>query len=424
MSDLLTELQSRGMVMDHTPGLAARLSQGPITGYVGFDPTAESLHVGNLVPVMALAWLQRLGHRPLVIVGGGTGMVGDPSGKRTERPMLSVEQIDANVAAIRAQLSRFLEFTGPHAATLFNNADWLRDLTLMEFLRDTGKHFTISYMLQKEAVKSRLDSGISFTEFGYMLVQAHDYDHLFEQEHCELQMGGADQWGNITAGIELIGKKRGAQVHGLTVPLLTTASGAKFGKSEGGNIWLDPAQTSPYQFYQFWINQDDRDVDRLLKTFSFRPLPGIAELMRAHRAAPEQRLAQRELAGEMTGRIHGEAEAAKAREAAEALFGRTGGQAGGRAEDALLMAEMPEVLIPAAEFGEGLPFSDVLVRAGLASSKADARRGIEGKGYYVSEEPWADPFGRLARSALVERDGVLMTILRKGKKNYVRLVVK
>ena len=427
MSDLLTELQSRGMVMDHTPGLAARLSQGPITGYVGFDPTAESLHVGNLVPVMALAWLQRLGHRPLVIVGGGTGMVGDPSGKRTERPMLSVEQIDANVAAIRAQLSRFLEFTGPHAATLFNNADWLRDLTLMEFLRDTGKHFTISYMLQKEAVKSRLDSGISFTEFGYMLVQAHDYDHLFEQEHCELQMGGADQWGNITAGIELIGKKRGAQVHGLTVPLLTTASGAKFGKSEGGNIWLDPVQTSPYQFYQFWINQDDRDVDRLLKTFSFRPLPGIAELMQSHRAAPEQRLAQRELAWEMTGRIHGEDEAAKAREAAEALFGRAGGQAGGRAAasaDALLAADMPEVVISASEFGEGMPLADVLLRAGLASSKADARRGIEGRGYYVGENPLTDPFGSLERSAFSEHDGVLVTILRKGKKNYVRLVVK
>jgi tyrosyl-tRNA synthetase len=423
MSDLLTELQSRGMVMDHTPGLAARLRQGPMTGYVGFDPTAESLHVGNLVPVMALAWLQRLGHRPLVIVGGGTGMVGDPSGKRTERPMLSVEQIDANVAAIRAQLSRFLEFTGPHAAKLFNNADWLRDLTLMEFLRDTGKHFTISYMLQKEAVKTRLDSGISFTEFGYMLVQAHDYDHLFEQEHCELQMGGADQWGNITAGIELIGKKRGARVHGLTVPLLTTASGTKLGKSEGGNIWLDPAQTSPYQFYQFWINQDDRDAERLLQTFSFRPLSEIAELMQSHRAAPEQRLAQRELARELTGRIHGEAEAAKAREASEALFGRPGGRAAVSA-DALHVAEMPEVVISATEFGEGMPLADVLLRAGLARSKADARRGIEGRGYYVGEIPLTDPFGWLERAAFREHDGVLVTILRKGKKNYVRLVVK
>jgi tyrosyl-tRNA synthetase len=376
---------------------------------------------------MALAWLQRLGNRPLVIVGGGTGMVGDPSGKRTERPMLSVEQIDANVAAIRGQLSRFLDFSGPHAAKLFNNADWLRGLTLMEFLRDTGKHFTISYMLQKEAVKSRLDSGISFTEFGYMLVQAHDYDHLFAQEHCELQMGGADQWGNITAGIELIGKKRGAQVHGLTVPLLTTASGAKFGKSEGENIWLDPARTSPYQFYQFWINQDDRDAARLLKIFSFRPLPETAELMQSHSAAPERRLAQRELALEMTSRIHGEAEAAKAREAAEALFRRAGGQAGGRAAvsaDALLTAEMPEVVIAATEFGEGMPLADVLLRAGLASSKADARRGIEGRGYYVGENPLTDPFGSLTRSAFREHDGVLVTILRKGKKNYVRVVVK
>ncbi|MDH5315858.1 MAG: tyrosine--tRNA ligase, partial [Gemmatimonadota bacterium] len=243
MTDLLTELDSRGMIHDRTPGLAARLAAGPVTGYVGFDPTADSLHVGNLVPVMALAWLQRLGGRPLVVVGGGTGMVGDPSGKRAERPMLTVEQIDANAAAIRTQLSQFLAFDGPQAARMFNNADWLRGLELMEFLRETGKHFTISYMLQKESVKNRMETGISFTEFAYMLVQAHDYEHLYRTEGCELQMGGSDQWGNITAGIELVGRKHGAEVHGLTVPLLTTAAGAKFGKSEDGNVWLDPART-------------------------------------------------------------------------------------------------------------------------------------------------------------------------------------
>ena len=331
MPDLLTELSSRGLVHDQTPGLAQRLRRGPVTGYVGFDPTANSLHVGNLVPVMALAWLQRHGGRPLVVVGAGTGMVGDPSGKRAERPMLSLQEIDANAEAIRGQLARFLDFEGPRAARMFNNADWLRGLTLLEFLRDTGKHFTIGYMLQKEAVKARLETGISFTEFAYMLVQAYDYDHLYHTAQCELQMGGTDQWGNITAGIELVGKKRGAQVQGLTLPLLTTAAGTKFGKSEGENVWLDPARTSPYKFYQFWINQDDRDVGRLLRTFSFRPLSEIADLLAAHALAPERRGAQRELAEELTLRIHGEEESGKAREAAAALFGRTDGQTDGRA---------------------------------------------------------------------------------------------
>jgi tyrosyl-tRNA synthetase len=372
---------------------------------------------------MALAWLQRLGGRPLVITGGGTGMVGDPSGKRTERPMLSLEQIDANVASIRNQLGRFLEFQGPRAARMFNNADWLRGLGLLDFLRETGKHFTIGYMLQKEAVRSRLETGISFTEFAYMLVQAYDYDHLFATEQCELQMGGSDQWGNITSGIELVGRKRGVEVHGLTLPLLTTASGAKFGKSEGENVWLDPARTSPYTFYQFWINQDDRDVERFLKTFSFRSLSEIANVMAAHHAAPEQRSAQRELAAEMTRRIHGPEALAGAEQAAAALFG--GGPNGETDRTTrLLAAEMPEVVIPAQEFGTGLPIADVLLRAGLASSKADARRGIEGKGYYVNERQLTDPAGTLALDELPEADGRRMAILRKGKRNYVRLIVQ
>jgi tyrosyl-tRNA synthetase len=307
---------------------------------------------------------------------------------------------------------------------MFNNADWLRGLGLLEFLRETGKHFTISYMLQKEAVKSRLETGISFTEFGYMLVQAYDFDHLFVAEQCELQMGGTDQWGNITAGIELVGRKRSAEVHGLTLPLLTTAAGTKFGKSEGENVWLDPERTSPYKFHQFWINQDDRDVERLLRIFTFRPLGEIAAIMAAHTKAPEQRTAQRELAAEMTRRIHGEEALQKAEAAAGALFpggGRDG--EGGDRTAALLAAEMPEVVIPAAEFGEGLALADVLVRAGLASSKADARRGLEGRGYYLSDETLTDPGGRLLRSDLLNADGKLVAILRKGKKNYVRLVI-
>ena len=256
MATLLEELKRRDFLQDVTPGLAERLAQGPITGYVGFDPTADSLHVGNLVPVMALAWLQRCGGTPIVVVGGGTGMVGDPSGKRSERPVLSVEQIDHNVACQRAQLTRFLRFEGPGAALVRNNADWLRPLGLMEFLRDAGKHFTVNYMLAKDSVKNRMETGISYTEFTYMLIQAYDFWHLWKTERCELQMGGSDQWGNITAGAELVSRKEGATAHGLTLPLLTTASGAKFGKSEAGAIYLDPKKTSPYRFFQFWLQSE------------------------------------------------------------------------------------------------------------------------------------------------------------------------
>lgn len=417
MADVLSVLQSRGLVHDHTPGLPARLAAGPITGYVGFDPTADSLHVGNLVPVMALAWLQRLGGTPVVVIGGGTGLVGDPSGKRTERPMLSAEQVTANAAALRAQLGQFLDLTGARGARMHNNAEWLHGLGLLEFLRDTGKHFTISYMLQKDSVRTRLDTGLSFTEFAYMLVQAHDYEHLYRASGCELQLGGSDQWGNITAGIELVGRKHGASVHGLTVPLLTTASGAKFGKSEDGNVWLDPAKTSPYRFYQFWLNQDDRDLERLLRTFTFLPLEDIAALLAQHARAPEERLGQRALAEDVTRRVHGADALARAEEAARALF------AGGSSA-ALLEAEMPELVLPAAEFGAGMPVVDLLVRAGLATSKGEARRGIEGRGYYLDGAPVTDPAARLEATGLAEANGTRFTVLRKGKKNYVRVVVR
>jgi tyrosyl-tRNA synthetase len=379
--------------------------------------------VGNLVPVMALAWLQRLGGRPLMVVGGGTGMVGDPSGKRSERPMLTVEQIDANAAAIRTQLSQFVDFDGPRGARMFNNADWLRDLPLLEFLRDTGKHFTISYMLQKESVKNRMETGISFTEFAYMLVQAHDYEHLYRLEGCELQMGGSDQWGNITAGIELVGRKHGAEVHGLTVPLLTTAAGAKFGKSEDGNVWLDPARTSPYKFYQFWLNQDDRDLERLLMTFTFLSSPEVAAIVGEHARAPEKRLGQKALAEDVTRRVHGAEALARAQQAAEALF-RGGGSEGRGSSDALLAVEMPEVVVTAAEFRDGMAVVDVLVRAGLASSKGEARRGIEGRGYYLENEPITDVAGRLSSRDLLRAGGQQFVVLRKGKKNYVRVVVR
>ena len=327
MTNILDLARTRGFLHDATPGLAERLAVGPITAHVGFDPTADSLHVGNLVPVMGLAWLQRTGGTPVALVGGGTGMVGDPSGKRNERPMLSLDQVDANARGIRAQLEKFLDFGGSNAARLLNNADWLRGLNLLEFLRDTGKHFTVSYMLQKDSVKSRMDSGISFTEFTYMLVQAYDYWHLHETLGVELQMGGSDQWGNITAGIELIGRRE-QKVHGLVFPLLTTAAGNKFGKSEDGNVWLDPAKTSPYNFYQFWQNTDDRDVAGRLRLFTFMELEEIDALLAEQARDPGRRVAQRRLALEVTSRVHGAETAERVVAASAILFGGTPSGAG------------------------------------------------------------------------------------------------
>ena len=411
--DILTE---RGLVQDATPSAAERLARGPVTAYVGFDPTADSLHVGSLVPVMGLAWVQRAGGRPIALVGGGTGMVGDPSGKRSERPVLSIEEIDSNARALRAQLGRFLRFEGPGAAAMLDNAAWLRDLRLMDFLRDTGKHFTVNYMLQKESVKSRMETGISYTEFSYMLIQAYDFLHLYRTEGCELQMGGSDQWGNITAGTELIARSERGQAHGLVFPLLTNTSGGKFGKSEAGNVWLDPERTSPYTFYQFWLNVEDADAERLLRLFTFLPLEEIARCMDRHRTDPAGRAAQRLLAREVTALVHGENAVERAVAASAAVFG-------GHAEDAdyaALAETMPNVAATLAELEGGLPLADVLVRAGLASSKGEARRGIEGRGFSVNDVAETDVQRRLTRADLRQERFVM---LRKGKKTHAMLVV-
>ena len=417
MTSLHDILRERGLVQDSTPGAAERLAAGPVTGYIGFDPTADSLHAGNLVPVVALAWLQRCGGRPIVLLGGGTGMVGDPSGKRAERPVMSLDQIDRNARALEKQLSRFLRFDGPNAAVMLDNAEWLRTLGLMDFLRDTGRHFTVNYMLQKESVKSRMETGISFTEFSYMLIQAYDFWHLFRTRQCELQMGGSDQWGNITAGIELIARREQRQAHGVVLPLLTTAAGAKFGKSEGGNVWLDPERTSAYQFYQFWLNTDDRDVERFLKFFTFLPLDAIAASLAEHSADPARRIAQRLLAREVTTLVHGADAADRAVSASAAIFG-------GGAEDAdyaALAGTMPNTRVSPAELDGGIPLGDVLVRAGLASSKSDARRGIEGRGFSVNEAVVDDVARRLTLHDIRQGRYVL---LRKGKKTYAMLVVE
>jgi tyrosyl-tRNA synthetase len=415
MTDLLSTLAARGFLQDATPGLAERLRAGPITAYIGFDPTAASLHVGSLVPVMGLAWLQRFGHTPIPLVGGGTGMVGDPSGKRKERPILTPDEIDRNAQAIGRQLARYLAFEGANAARLRNNADWLRHLRLIDFLRDTGKHFTVGYMMQKESVRSRLETGISFTEFSYMVIQAHDFWHLHRTEGCELQMGGSDQWGNITAGIELVARREGRQVHGLVFPLITTAGGSKFGKSEAGNVWLDPARTSPYQFYQFWVNTDDRDIERYLKLFTFLRLDRIEATLAEHAADPGRRVAQRLLAREVTATVHGEEAAAQAVETAAAMFGGGGGD--------LARAELPERIVSRSELPGEIPIVDLLVASGLASSKGDARRGIQGRGFYLNDQAIDAVDLILGEDDLQGPSDRRFVILRKGKKNYVRLVL-
>ena len=415
MTDLLSTLAARGFLQDATPGLAERLRAGPLTAYIGFDPTAASLHVGSLVPVMGLAWLQRFGHTPIALVGGGTGMVGDPSGKRKERPILTPDEIDRNAQAIGRQLARYLAFEGANAARLRNNADWLRHLRLIDFLRDTGKHFTVGYMMQKESVRSRLETGISFTEFSYMVIQAHDFWHLHRTEGCELQMGGSDQWGNITAGIELVARREGRQVHGLVFPLITTAGGSKFGKSEAGNVWLDPARTSPYQFYQFWVNTDDRDIERYLKLFTFLRLDRIDATLAEHAADPGRRVAQRLLAREVTATVHGEEAAAQAVETAAAMFGGGGGD--------LARAELPERIVSRSELPGEIPIVDLLVASGLASSKGDARRGIQGRGFYLNDQAIDAVDLILGEDDLQGPSDRRFVILRKGKKNYVRLVL-
>ena len=420
MANLLTTLAARGLLHDATPGLAERLARGPITGYVGFDPTADSLHVGNLVPVMALVWLQRFGGTPIALIGGGTGLVGDPSGKRNERPMLSAETVVANSAGLQVQLGKFLSFQGPNAATLRNNAEWLLGLTLLEFLRDTGKHFTINYMLQKDSVKSRMDSGISFTEFAYMLVQAHDFHYLHRTTHCELQMGGSDQWGNITAGIELI-SRQGGQAHGAVLPLLTTASGAKFGKSEAGNIWLDPARTSPYQFYQFWLHTDDADAEQLLKTFTVLPLEQISTIMAEQAGDPSRRVAQRLLARDVTARVHGVDTTDRVVAASELLFGGSSLALADLETLAIVANEVVTVTVARSRLEAGIAVVDALVETGLATSKGEARRGIQGQGFSIN--------GRKVAGAdlMVGTDFLLagrFVAMQKGRRSYAFLRVE
>ena len=388
LAGLLPELAWRGMLHQTTPGLPERLASGrAIAGYNGFDPSGDSLHVGHLVPIFGLIRLQRAGGKPYVLVGGGTGMIGDPSGRGSERVLLDRPTLERNVAAIHVQLERFLDFSpGPSQAVMVNNLDWLGEVSLIEFLRDVGKHFTVPYMLSKDSVKLRLERGLSFTEFSYMLLQAYDFAHLYRDDGVELQMGGADQWGNITAGLELIRRTSGAEespAHGIAYPLLLSPSGTKFGKSEAGDsIWLDPARTSPYAFYQYWLNTDDRDAPVYLRWFTELPRSRIEELDAELAARPEARAPQRELARDVTARVHGAAAAEHAIRVSEAAFAR----------EPLVD---PAILATLHEAADGFSFTAeqargslvaLLVASGTFPSNGEARRMISGGGVTVNDE--------------------------------------
>jgi len=419
VTNAFDELKWRGLVYDHTEAVPDVLIKEKITVYNGFDPTADSLHIGHLVPMLALARLQRLGHTPIALAGGGTAMVGDPSGRSQERNLLSREEIEANLAGVKEQLASVLDFeVKSNPALLLNNADWLNKLQLMDFLRDTGKYFTVNYMMAKDSVKSRLDreEGISFTEFSYMLLQAYDFLHLYEHYNCVMQTGGSDQWGNITAGTELIRKKKGRTALGLVYPLITKADGSKFGKTAGGEtIWLSPARTSPYRFYQFWLNTDDADVINYLKYFTWLDQVEIKDLEQALFERPEQREAQRCLAQEVTRMIHGQTAVTKAEQAARVLFG--GDLDGLNAADiAEIFADVPSSQIAKTALeGEGTPLVDLLVSSKLASSKGDARRAIKGGGIYLNNRRVTDV---LQRATLAQSIDGQFLVLRKGRKKY------
>ena len=416
MDTLLEELTWRGMIHDVTPGLADRLAKGPITGYGGFDPTAKSLQIGNLVLVMLLAHLQRAGGTPIVLVGGGTGLIGDPSGRDAERPLLDDADVEANVARQRSQLERFMEFSGSNAAKMVNNADWLCSLGLIEFLRDIGKHFTVSLMLQKESVKTRLESGISFTEFTYMLLQGYDFLHLYRTHGCELQLGGSDQWGNITAGTELIRRIDSGAAHALCAPLITTSSGAKFGKTAEGAVWLDPKLTSPYRFYQFWINADDRDVESYLKVLTFKSSDDIAGLLAEHHGDPGARIPHRALAQDLTERIHGVDVAGRVRTASNVFFDRLNVDIIRAAS--LDVWETLEAELPSWTTNRNdLPSTvvDLISAAGLTDSKGDARRQLQQGGVYINGERAHGEATVADYSLLADR----YLWLRRGKKKDV-----
>lgn len=427
--DFLEELSWRGMLHTSMPGIEELFKGGMVTAYVGTDPTADSLHIGHLVSVMMLKHLQSCGHKPLMLVGGATGMIGDPSGKSDERNLLDEKTLRHNQQAIKNQLSRFLDFDSdaPNAAEMVNNYDWMKDFSFLDFAREVGKHITVNYMMAKDSVKSRLNGtandGLSFTEFTYQLLQGYDFLHLYENKNCRLQMGGSDQWGNITTGTELIRRKTGGEAYGLVCPLITKADGRKFGKTENGNIWLDPARTSPYEFYQFWLNVSDDDAARYIKIFTLLDKETVENLIKEHEVAPHLRLLQKRLAEEVTVMVHSREDYEAAVEASEILFGNATKDNLLHLSERNLLAVfegVPSGQIARSEMGDGMDIVQFVVKSGFLPSLSEARRALKENSLSVNKEKVQD--GQMITSADLVRDKYV--VLQRGRKNYFLVKVE
>lgn len=424
--NLLDELSWRGMIQDIMPGTREQLEKELTTGYIGFDPTADSLHIGSLLPILLLVHFQRAGHKPIALIGGATGMVGDPSGKSEERNLLNEETLQRNILGVKAQLEQFLNFspTLPNAAELVNNYDWFKSISFIDFLRDTGKHITVNYMMAKDSVKKRIEgeTGISYTEFAYQLMQAYDFYWLFQQKQCKLQMGGSDQWGNMTTGTELIRRKCGGEAFVFTNPLVTKSDGGKFGKTESGNIWLDPAKTSPYQFYQFWLNASDTDATRWIKLFTFLTREEIDSITETHQQNPSARTLQRKLASEVTSFVHGHAELSKAIETTEKLFSNQQAPIESLSETDLEQIQgVVKVEVDKASLAEGIDIVSLLANTGIFPSKGEARKTIQAGGVSINRKKIESVELKVDSSFLLHQRYIL---IQKGKKNYFLITVK
>ncbi|MCS7004569.1 MAG: tyrosine--tRNA ligase [Cytophagales bacterium] len=428
MKNFIEELRQRGMIQDHTPEVEQQLNSQMTVGYIGFDPTAASLHIGNLATIMLLVHFQRCGHKPIALIGGATGMIGDPSGKSSERNLLSYETILHNQARIRKQLEHFLDFDcGANSAEIVNNYDWMKNFSFLEFLRDVGKHLTVNYMLAKDSVQKRLESGISYTEFSYQLLQAYDFYYLYTNKNVKLQMGGSDQWGNITSGIELIRRISGKTAYALTTPLVTKSDGTKFGKSESGNVWLDAEMTSPYQFYQFWLNVSDEDTHKLIRVFTLFSIEEIQSLEQQHAQAPHQRILQKAIAEQVTERVHGKAELQKAKTASEILFGKGVTDALKSLDEKTFLQALegvPQTHISASEFYNCHNLAELLctaTRNEIFPSKSEVRKMVQNGGISINKQKVESTEIKPTAFDLIHNRYLLV---QKGKKNYHLVVVK
>lgn len=415
--DFIQELRWRGMVHDLMPGIENVLKNPGCSGYIGFDPTADSLHIGSLVQIMTLVHFQRAGHKPIALLGGATGMVGDPSGKSQERNLLDQSTLSKNIEGVRQQLEHFLDFSGPNAAEIVNNYDWFENMSFLDFIRDIGKHITINYMLAKDSVKNRMENGMSFTEFSYQLVQGYDFYHLNQNKNCKIQMGGSDQWGNIVTGTELIRRKSGGEAYALTTPLIKKADGGKFGKTEEGNVWLAKERTSPYKFYQYWLNTSDEDAATYLKIFTLLDEQTILDLLQQHLEAPHLRLAQKTLASDITQRVHGTEELENALLATDILFGKATAEALGTLKEEVFLQVfegVPQAQIPKDLLRTGVSIVDILVAEGkFLSSNSEARRELKANAITVNKLKVDEQFILTSDHLLNER----YVLIGKGKKN-------